>query len=109
MNFSAPGVWPFPGVSPIAGATAPNVKPPANAAPLLRNPLRLDFMGLSFAHELPRNAPCAESIGVFRNNSIRHEKGRTSQLVFVVRPSRQANDGNSRERRASSAFGTAIA
>jgi hypothetical protein len=37
--------------------------------------------------------PNAESIGVLRNNSIRHEKGRTSQLVFVVLPSRQANDG----------------
>src|SRR5262245_14483120 len=51
MNFSGFGVWPFAGVWPIAGATPPNVKPPANAAPLLRNPLRSDFMGLSFADE----------------------------------------------------------
>src|SRR5262245_7694169 len=55
MNFSGFAVWPFPGVWPIAGATAPNVKPPANAAPLLRNPLRSDLMGVSFADELPRN------------------------------------------------------
>src|ERR1700681_2694031 len=63
MNFSGPGVWPFPGVWPIAGATAPNVKPPANAAPLLRNPLRSDFMRLSFADEPTKKPlPTVESI-----------------------------------------------
>src|SRR5262249_4834914 len=59
-----PDVWPFPGVWPIAGATAPNVKPPANAAPLLRNPLRLEFMGFSFADKPTKKPlPTVGSIG----------------------------------------------
>src|SRR5262249_16276729 len=70
MNFSGFGVWPLPdgwpvpGVWAIPGATAPNVKPLANAAPLFRNPLRSDFMGLSFADEPTRKPlPPLESIG----------------------------------------------
>src|SRR6185436_1522580 len=63
MNFSGFGVWPFPGVWPVAGATPPNVKP-ANAAPLLRNPRRSDFMGLSFADEPGKQSlPIVASIG----------------------------------------------
>src|SRR5215467_4476388 len=61
MNFSGFDVWPLPGVWPVAGVTAPNVKPPANAAPLLRNPLRLGFMGLSFADE-PTKKPEPETL-----------------------------------------------
>src|SRR5271167_842476 len=99
MNFSGFSAWPFPDVWPIAGSTAPNAKPPASAAPVLRNPLRSDFMGFSFAHD-QETLPSSESIDVLRNNAIRHEKGRTSELVFPVRPSRQASDGNRHERRA---------
>src|SRR5262245_27824990 len=46
------------GVWPIAGAAAPKVKPPANAAPLLRNSLRagrFEPMGLSFSAEPTRD------------------------------------------------------
>src|SRR5262249_10729406 len=64
MNFSGFGVWPSPGVWPFAGATAPNVRPPANAAPLLRNPRPSDFMGLSFTDEPGKKSLLTvESIG----------------------------------------------
>src|SRR5262249_35494237 len=64
MNFSGFDVWPVSGDWALAGATAPNVKPPANAAPLLRNPRRSDFMGRSFADEPGKKSlPIVESIG----------------------------------------------
>src|SRR5882762_8522945 len=53
MNAPDAGVW------PIAGATAPKVKPPANAAPPFRNSLRagrFEPMGLSFADEPTRES-----------------------------------------------------
>src|SRR5262245_34566094 len=54
------------GVWPIAGAAAPRVKPPANAAPLLRNSLRagrFEPMSLSFSAEPARpSLPRLESI-----------------------------------------------
>src|ERR1700704_751856 len=48
MNATDAGGW------PIAGAAAPKVKPPASAAPLLRNSLRagrFESMGLSLLDE----------------------------------------------------------
>src|SRR5262245_61109236 len=51
--------------APIAGAADPRVKPPANAAPLLRSALRfsgLEPMRVSFADEGNEKNPAAESI-----------------------------------------------
>src|SRR5438093_13475293 len=87
------------GVWPIAGAAAPKVKPPANAAPLLRNSLRagrFEPIGLSFSDEpawesLPRRPEVYVSLGVrsitvrsvdrsltFRNTGERSIAGRTT-------------------------------
>jgi len=57
------GAWWESGVcwAPIAGAAAPNVKPPANAAPLLSSDLRFsgfEPMRLSFADEANEEIAC---------------------------------------------------
>ena len=55
-------VWPSAaGVCALAGATAPNVRPPANVAPCLRSSLRssrFEPIGRSFANEGCRTTAC---------------------------------------------------
>src|SRR5262245_27055465 len=74
------GSW--PGVWAPAGVTAPTVKPPANAAPLFRNPLRsgrFEPMGLSFADDAARNP-------LIRVESIRPSHGDVLELHSAVEP-----------------------
>src|SRR5580765_798807 len=79
------------GVWPIAGVTAPKVKPPANAAPPFRNSLRagrFEPIGLSFADELPEHRfPAAE---VYAHVGVQSSTVRSAPLQPVVKVRRRA-------------------
>ena len=70
------GAWWDSGVcwAPIAGAAAPNVKPPANAAPFLSSALRFsgfEPMRLSFEDEANEEIACGREYTPFPRRSWR--------------------------------------
>src|SRR5260370_10096963 len=78
------GAWSDAGVWPSAGATAPNVNPPANAPPPFRRSLRLvrfEPIGLSFEEShydeitSPRTRVYAAVYTALPNLASAHEQG----------------------------------